>query len=211
VVVMPTRGTSDGAPGVSKSVRQKRGRYMKQFVTSDKVGRPRWRDRMREVARHVGGALGEAGRGGAPLRCRPAMAGAAGTVLARVSRPGCRRPMNPHGGQAVTSAPVRTFPTPSRGACGRSLRSRPRRPCWQVSPRPRWCVHSRRTLLRWSGSVTSAGVLIRLMRLRTRCTAPMYPLLRRQSALGGDAVVVVLAAIGVIPSMVRYPPRGGSC
>ena len=31
---------------------------------------------------------------------------------------------------------VRTFLTPSRGACGRSLRSRPRRPCWQVGPRP---------------------------------------------------------------------------
>ena len=68
-----------------------------------------------------------------------------------------------------------------------------------------WYVHSHRTLLRWSRSVTGAGELIRLMGR----TAPT-PLLRGQA---DSAVMPLLSSLrlGVIPSVVRYSPRGGSC
>ena len=57
---------------------------------------------------------------------------------------------------------------------------------------------------------TGAGELIQFTGRRIRCTADAAAL-ARVGAFGDDAVVLVLAAIAVVPSVARYPPRGGSC
>ena len=74
-----------------------------------------------------------------------------------------------------------------------------------------WYVHAHRTLLRWwSRSVTVAGGADRVDGPATQLGRGVAAL-AWAGTLGGDAIVVVLAAIGVIPSVVRHPPRGGSC
>ena len=48
---------------------------------------------------------------------------------------------------------VRNFRTPSRGACGRSLRSRPRHRAGKWVLDLCWYMHAHRTLRKWSRSV----------------------------------------------------------
>ena len=101
----------------------------------------------------------------------------------------------------------------AHGCCLPKLLTFRRRPASpnRACPRPVLVRASSLDSAQWSRSVTGGGVAGPVDGAAHRLYRADAAAHARAGAFGGDAVVVVVAAIGVGPSVACYSPRGGSC